>query len=278
MKKRNGINKKIFLNLIMVFVSLFYLIPLWYILNNGFKKVTFISTNPFTISSKSFTFSNVLDAFRLFNYPRTFLNSLIILVLSCALLVALGSLAAYGITLANNKLMNNVYMFFVAIISVPFQIAMVPLIILLKQMILINSYLGASIVYAAMFLPFVIFLYTGFMRTIPKEMSEAADIDGCGPFKAYLYVYMPLLKTITGIVLIIRGVSIWNDLLIPLIVMYKDSMYTLPLKLSFFATSLIGKWDIIFGGTILVCLPITVFFLLFQKSFIKGIMAGSVKG
>jgi raffinose/stachyose/melibiose transport system permease protein len=116
------------------------------------------------------------------------------------------------------------------------------------------------------------------MRTIPKELPESATIDGCGPFKSYLYIYMPLLKTITGIVLILRGVAIWNDLLVPLIVISKSSLYPLTLNLYVFTTSKVGQWDMIFGGTVLVCLPIVIFFLLFQKSFIKGVLAGSVKG
>jgi raffinose/stachyose/melibiose transport system permease protein len=269
---------KIFPNIVMLIVMLFYLLPLWYIFNNAFKIEKFIATSPFTITLKTFTLNNIYNAFALFEYPKAFLNSSIILVLACTLLVILGSMAAYGITFVNNKLMDSVYIFFVALITVPFQITMVPLMELLKNMSLINTYLGAVFIYGGMYLPFVIFLYTGFMRTISKEMKEAAEIDGCGAFKAYLYIYMPLLKTITGIVLILRGVGIWNDLLVPLIALYSDSMYTLPLKLYTFASSLIGQWAIVFGGTFITCLPILILFLLLQKSFIKGIMAGSVKG
>jgi raffinose/stachyose/melibiose transport system permease protein len=257
---------------------LFYLFPLWYALNNAFKKPKFIAMHPFTLSSQSFTFDNIINSFRMLHYPIALFNSVIILILSCAMLVILGSLAAYGIVMASNKFMNNVYTLFVALISVPIQIAIVPMILVLKKLSLINSFLGVALIYSGALLPFVIFLYTGFMRTIPKELPESATIDGCGPFKSYLYIYMPLLKTITGIVLILRGVAIWNDLLVPLIVISKSSLYPLTLNLYVFTTSKVGQWDMIFGGTVLVCLPIVIFFLLFQKSFIKGVLAGSVKG
>lgn len=265
-------------NAVLFAVMLFYLLPLWYALNNAFKLADAISIQPFWLTGRTFTLDNIRRAYELLHFPTAFLNSAFILVLSLALLVVLGSLAAYGIVMPNNKSVRRLYTAFVALISVPPQITIVPLVVLLKKLDLINSFLGAAFVYAGMYLPFVIFLYAGFMRTIPKEIVESAAIDGCGPLRTYMSVYMPLLKTITGIVLVIRGVAIWNDLLVPLIVLYKNSMYTLPLQLYVFSSSKIGQWDLVFGGTVLVCLPITVFFLVFQKSFVKGVIAGSIKG
>ncbi len=265
-------------HVLMMAVMLFYLLPLWYVLNNAFKKADSISKHPFTLTPDTWTFDNIRRAYELLNFPGAFMNSLILLALSLALLVVLGSLAAYGIVIPNSRFMNRVYVGFVALISVPFQITMVPLVGMLKDLGLINSFIGVAFVYAGMYLPFVIFLYTGFMRTIPKEIAESAQMDGSGLLRTYLHIYMPLLKSITGIVMIVRGISVWNDLLAPLIVLYRNSLYTLPIQLYVFSSSKVGQWDLVFGGTVLVCLPITVFFLLFQKSFVKGIMAGGIKG
>ncbi len=282
MRRHGGgsrLNKpRIVSNSVLTAVMLFYLLPLWYALNNAFKFKENISTNPFMLTKNSFTLDNIRRAYEQLHFPTALANSTLILAMSLALLVTLGSLAAYGVVMPNNKAVRRLYIFFVALISVPPQIAIVPLVLLLKRLDLINSFIGASFVYAGMYLPFVIFLYAGFMRTIPKEIVESAAIDGCGPFKTYYHIYMPLLKTITGIVFVIRGVSIWNDLLVPLIVLYKNSMYTLPLQLYVFSSSKVGQWDLVFGGTVLVCLPITIFFLVFQKSFVKGVIAGSIKG
>jgi raffinose/stachyose/melibiose transport system permease protein len=259
-------------------VMLFYLLPLWYAINNGFKIKEFISTHPFTLSAASFSFQNMAHAFKLLHYPTALFNSVVILILSCTMLVILGSLAAYGILLPINKFMNNVYTLTVGLISIPVQVAIVPMVLVLKEFHLVNNFLGVALLYAGTLLPFVIFLYAGFMRTIPRELAESATIDGCNSFQIYLHIYMPLLKTITGIILILRGVGIWNDLLIPLIVISKSSLYPLTLNLYVFSNSNIGQWDIVFGGTVLVGLPITLFFIFFQKSFIKGIMTGSIKG
>lgn len=269
---------RIIQNVILMFIALFYLLPLWYVVNNAFKQSDSISIHPFTLSLQSATLDNIRRAYEQLHFPEAFKNSLLLLVLSLALLVVLGSLAAYGIVVSGSRLLNKVYLFFVALISVPFQITIVPLVGLLRDLGLINSFLGVAFVYAAMYLPFVIFLYAGFMRTVPKELAESAQIDGSGLLRTYVHIYMPLLKSITGIVMIIRGVSVWNDLLAPLVVLYRNSLYTLPIQLYIFSSSKIGQWDLVFGGTMLVCLPITVFFLIFQKSFVKGIMAGSIKG
>ncbi|THF77129.1 carbohydrate ABC transporter permease [Cohnella fermenti] len=265
-------------NVVMLAITLFYLLPFWYIANNAIKNADEISTHPFTLTLKSITLDNLRRAYAMLHFPTAFLNSLILLVLSLALLVSLGSLAAYGIVIPRSRFMNRLYTLLVALISVPFQITIVPLVGLLKQLGLINSFLGVAFVYAAMYLPFVIFLYVGFMRTIPRELAESSQIDGSGMLRTYLLIYMPLLKSITGIVMIVRGVSVWNDLLAPLVVLYRNSMYTLPIQLYVFSSSKIGQWDLVFGGTLLVCLPITVFFLLMQRSFVKGIMAGGIKG
>lgn len=277
-KSGNGRMPQLAKNGFLLLVSLFYLLPLWYVVNNAFKRSDSISTRPFTLTPRTFTFDNVRNAFEQLHFPEAFKNSLILLALSLALLVVLGSLAAYGIVVSGSRLLGRAYVFFVALISVPFQITIVPLSILLRDLGLVNSFFGVAFVYAAMYLPFVIFLYAGFMRTIPKELSESSQIDGSGMLRTYFHIYMPLLKSITGIVMIIRGVSVWNDLLAPLVVLYRNSMYTLPIQLYIFSASKIGQWDLVFGGTVLVCLPITVFFLAFQKSFVKGIMAGSIKG
>ena len=277
MENRNN-HVKIGAHAFLVFVALLYLLPLWYVFNNSFKENRYISSNPFFITSESFTLDNIKNAFKLLSYPTSLLNSVVTLVLSCVLLIVCGSLASFGITYANSKSLNSMYTFFVALITVPFQIAMVPLVIMLKNIGLNNSFIGVACIYSAMYLPFVIFLYTGFMRGIPNEMMESANIDGCNALKTYFYIYMPLLKTTTGIILILRGVAIWNDLLVPLIAINSPSMFTLQQKLYTFTASRVGKWDIIFGGTVLVCFPIVILFLLLQKTFIKGVMAGSVKG
>lgn len=276
--RRRNLLRKVSSNGVMLFIMLLYLLPFWYVLNNAFKQKSFISLQPFWLTAETFTLDNVANAFTKMNYVSAFQNSLWTLLLSCLLFVLLGSMTAYGITIARHKITDRIYVFFVALISLPFQAAMVPLVSLLRDIGLNDSYLGLALVYAAMFMPFVVFLYTGFMRGLPMELMESARIDGCGYTQAYVYIYMPLLKTITGIVLVLRGVYVWNDLQVPLIVISDPAKVTLQQKLYVFAQSRLGNFDLVFAGALIVCLPMVALFLLMQKSFIRGVMAGSIKG
>ncbi|MEA5016667.1 MAG: carbohydrate ABC transporter permease [Candidatus Limiplasma sp.] len=276
--RRRNLLRKVSSNGVMLFIMLLYLLPFWYVLNNAFKQKSFISLQPFWLTAETFTLDNVANAFTKMNYVSAFQNSLWTLLLSCLLFVLLGSMTAYGITIARHKITDRIYVFFVALISLPFQAAMVPLVSLLRDIGLNDSYLGLALVYAAMFMPFVVFLYTGFMRGLPMELMESARIDGCGYTQAYVYIYMPLLKTITGIVLVLRGVYVWNDLQVPLIVISDPAKVTLQQKLYVFAQSRLGNFDLVFAGALIVCVPMVALFLLMQKSFIRGVMAGSIKG
>ncbi len=272
---------KIITNVIMLIITLLLFMPLWYVLNNAFKVETEIVRRPLVLRARDVTLNNVIKAFRAMKYPLRFLNSSIILVLSCLSLVTLGSLAGFGIAMANSRFLNKVYAVLVAMITLPFQLAMVPLIFMLKAMGLINSYLGIALVYTGWFLPFVIFLYTGFIRTVPKELEESARVDGCKLIQSYWYIYLPLLKSITGTVLILREVPIWNDLLVPMITLTRSTLSTLPLKLySFIGSSgaSMTRWNLVFGGTFIVSLPILIIFLVLQRMFIRGAVSGAVKG
>jgi raffinose/stachyose/melibiose transport system permease protein len=269
---------KIIVNTVLIFTTLVYFFPLWILLNNAFKRVENIRSNPFIITIDTFTLDNIINSFKLMDYTHALMNSLIILIISCVLSVTTGSLAGFAIATVKSKMTNRLYISIVGLIALPFQLAMVPLIFIMKNLHLINNYFGTAVVYTSVALPIVIFLYVGYMRTIPKELSEAAMIDGCGMFKTYLHVYMPLLKIITSTILIIKGVYIWNDLLVPLLTITTGKMVTLPLKLYSFVSARSTRWDYLFGATMLASVPIIVLFLIMQESFIKGMTTGAIKG
>jgi raffinose/stachyose/melibiose transport system permease protein len=268
-------------NLVMAVVSLLLVLPLWYVLNNAFKVEKEILRSPLVLLPRTATLDNVSKAIAAMKYPQRFLNSAVILVLSCAFLVALGSLAAFGIAMARSRLLNGIYAVLVAMITLPFQLAMVPLIFLLKALHLLNTYWGTALVYTGWFLPFVIFLYTGFIRTIPWELEESARVDGCGLLRSFLSIYLPLLKSVTGTVLILRGVPIWNDLLVPMITLTRSTLSTLPLKLYSFIGAYgaaMTHWNLVFGSTFIVSVPIVLVFLFLQRYFVRGVVAGAIKG
>jgi raffinose/stachyose/melibiose transport system permease protein len=269
------------INIVMMLIVLVLVTPLWYVLNNAFKVEQEILRRPLVLLPAAATLDNLARSFTAMKYPVTFMNSAVVLVLSCTFLISLGSLAAFGIAMAKSRFLNIVYIVLVAMITLPFQLAMVPLIFLLKSLHLVNTYLGIALIYSGWFLPFVIFLYVGFIRTVPRELEEAGRVDGCGLLRSFISIYIPLLKSITGTVLILRGVPVWNDLLVPIITITRSTMSTLPLRLySFVGTpgSSAIRWTLVFGSTFIVSLPILLVFLFLQRFFVRGAAAGAVKG
>jgi raffinose/stachyose/melibiose transport system permease protein len=268
-------------NVVMILIVLVLVTPLWYVINNAFKVEPEILRRPLLLLPSAVTLDSVIRSFATMKYPVTFMNSAIVLSVSCLFLISLGSLAAFGIAMANSRMLNAVYIVLVAMITLPFQLAMVPLIFLLKSLGLVNTYLGIALIYTGWFLPFVVFLYTGFIRTVPRELEEAGRVDGCGLLRSFISIYIPLLKSITGTVLILRGVPIWNDLLVPIITITRSTMSTLPLRLySFVGTpgSSAIRWNLVFGSTFIVSVPILLVFLFLQRYFVRGVVAGAVKG
>jgi len=253
-------------------------IPLYYVIINAFKGAKDIARNPMVLDFSRLTMKSVERAWQQLSFPQTFLNTLILLVLSVSIMVIIGSLGGYAIVVIDDKVLKAFYTFAILVITIPFQVVMVPMVLTLNAIGLSGTYIGTSLAFVALSMPLVIFLYTGFMRGLPKELSEAAFMDGSGFVRTYLSIYMPLMKTVTGTVLILRGTYVWNDLLVPLITLRKGSMQPLVLRLKTFASVRLTSWDLIFGGTFLVTIPILILYLCMQRVFIRGIITGAVKG
>lgn len=274
-KKRN---RNIIVHLFLSLYCILTAIPLWYVLNNAFKKEQYIYSQPYYLPLEAFTFKNIIDAFKLMNYTKLFTNSLIYLVGSCAIMIVLGALAGYGISISQGKLLKRIYVAIVMCITIPFQLYMIPLVVVLRELKILDTYFGTICAYVVVSLPFVVFIYTGFMKTVPKELYVAAAVDGCGPFMTLIKIYLPLLKPVTGTVLILRGVSTWNSEIIPIVTIFEARRLNLIQGVYTFISSNITRWDLIFGSTLLTTLPITVLFLAMQKAFVRGLTAGSLKG
>jgi raffinose/stachyose/melibiose transport system permease protein len=271
-------NKHIGIHIVLAVACIAILIPLYYVFVNAFKQDLYINLKPMEFMPKYFTLDNISNAWHSLKYPLALRNSAILVVLSCGLMILFGSLAGYSIAIIGNRFLRTFYTILIMLISVPFQVVMIPLVQILSALHLLNSFLGTSLVFVSLALPFTIFLYTGFMRSLPRELCQAAIVDGCGMGKTYLYIYMPLMKMVTGTILIIRGTSVWNDLLVPLITFSNEKYDPLIRKLYAYCSLKFNRWDLLFAGTLLCSIPILILFLSLQKVFIRGIMLGSVKG
>lgn len=227
---------------------------------------------------KVFMWSNFAEAWRTANLGMAFGNSILITGLAIVGIVLASSFAAYPLARVKSKFTSTMFLYFISGIMVPFQLSMIPLYKLLKFLHLINTHQGVILIFIAMSIPFSIFLYTGFLKGIPKELEESALMDGCGPFRTFATIIFPLMKPVTASVIITNSLSIWNDFLVPLLFLQAKTSRTIPMAIFTFTGQYNNSWNMIFAAILLGTLPLVITFLFLQKHFIKGIVGGAVKG
>lgn len=203
-------------------------------------------------------------------------SSLIITVSSVVVLIVLGSLCAYTIARRRDRLSDAVYVLFVLGIILPFQLAIIPLYIAMRDVGLTGSYLGMIVLNVGLLMPLTVFLYTGFIRALPRDYEEAARVDGAGILRTYARVVFPLLWPVTATVAVLIGIVVWNEFFIALVFLVGSRAETLPVAVS----SYVGDdvhWNLVFAGIAIAIAPILVFYLFAQRYLIRGFSAG-VKG
>ncbi len=218
------------------------------------------------------------------SFASSFMNSVIITVLSLASLTIVGAMAAWVLVRTKTKSSNIIFLIFVASMVIPFQAVMLPLVSWFAEITkatgiqLTRSYLGIVLAYTGFGSALTIFMYHGFIKSIPYELEEAARIDGCNQYQIFLRIIMPILKPITITLLILNGIWVWNDFLLPLVLLGQgNAIQTLPLGISFFIGSFVKQWELIMMCLILSIIPVIVLFIIGQKHIIRGMVGGAVK-
>jgi raffinose/stachyose/melibiose transport system permease protein len=204
-------------------------------------------------------------------------SSLVITVPSVAALLALGSLCAYTIARRAGRLGNVVYLTFVLGVILPFQLAIVPLYVAMRQLGLVGNYLGMIVLNVGLLMPLTVFLYTGFIRALPRDYEEAARVDGAGLLRTYARVVFPLLRPITGTAAVLLGVIVWNEFFVALIFLSGTRYETLPVALYSYAGEYVTRWNLIYAGVAIAVAPVLAFYLFAQRQLVRGFAAG-VKG
>lgn len=217
-------------------------------------------------------------------YGSSFVSSLVITAGSLAMLSLFSSQAAWALVRAKTKLSERLFMLFVAAMVIPFQIVMLPLLTWFRTIYevtgfrLLREYSGMFLAYLGFGLPLTIFMYHGFIKGIPAELEEAAQIDGYSRFRVFYAIIFPILAPIHVTVMILNGIWIWNDYLLPLLVLSRgNAIMTVPLAVSTFAGAYVKQWDLIMTAILMAMLPIVIAFLLAQKYIVRGMVAGSIK-
>lgn len=273
-QKYNG--KTLLLEIIGIILGIIFLIPFYFVLVNSVKGFAEILLDAAALP-KEILFSNFQKVWEIINFPRAFWNSLIITVLSNIGLVVISSMAAWKMVRTPGKLSKILFIFFVAAMVIPFQTVMIPLMKLGGTFNLTNSILGLVLMYFGFGMPLSLFLYHGFVKTVPYEIEESARIDGCSQFGVFWRIVFPLLKPITVTVVILNTLWIWNDFLLPSLVLQDAELKTIPLATSSFFAQYTKQWDMGLAALVLGITPVIIFFLFLQKHIIKGIASGSIK-
>lgn len=264
------------LEIFAIMLALLFLVPFYFVLINSVKGFSEILIDAAALP-KVVLFSNYAKVWEIISFQDAFLNSLVITVFSIAGIVVISSMAAWKMVRTPGRLSKILFLFFVSAMVIPFQTVMIPLMKLGGALGIMNSLPGIIIMYFGFGVSLSLFLYHGFIKTIPQEIEESAQIDGCSQFGVFWRIVFPLLKPITVTVIILNTLWIWNDYLLPLLVLQDSELRTIPLATSSFFAQYTKQWDMGLAALVLGIAPIIVFFLFLQKHIIKGIAAGSIK-
>lgn len=265
------------LYLLSFFLTALFLSPLYIVFTNSFKSQKGIFMNVMSLPfGKYFSLKNYKEAFIQLDFIHSFTNSLLITVSSTILIIVFTSMAAWMLVRTKRKISTIIFMFFAVAMLIPFQSVMLPLIKIMGKMGLLNPY-GLVFMYVGFGASLSIILFHGFIKAIPRELEEAAVIDGCNTLQVFWYIVFPLLKPTAITVGILNIMWIWNDFLLPQLVINKPEWHTIPLKMFFFFGQFSKKWHLALAGLVIAMIPIVVFYIFAQKHIIKGITDGSIK-
>lgn len=217
---------------------------------------------------------NFADAWQRAGLGSATLYSLLVTVGSVMLLVTLASLAAYPLARSTRLWSRGMFALFMLGLLLPFQLAMIPLYWTMRDLELLGNPLALIIFYAGLQMPMSVFLYTGFLRALDTGYEQAALIDGCGPLRAFVSVVFPLMRPVTGTVVIINTIFVWNDFLTPLLYLSGTGQQTIPVALFGFVGQFIAQWPLVFAGLIIGIAPVLIVYLAMQKHVIQGFASG----
>lgn len=259
----------------MIIVGLLFISPI-YILVNVALKPQGDRTSPL-VPTTTPTLDNFVTAWSSAHLGNALINSTLIVVFSLALLVITSSLAGYTIARRTSRWSRVAFIAFLLGLLLPFQLATIPLYQIMRSLGLLGTIWGLVIFYAALLMPFSVFLYATFIRALPIEFEEAGEVDGAGPIRTFLSIVFPMMSAVTGTVVILNTINIWNDFFTPRLYLSGSGTETVTVALYGYVGQYGTQWPLIFGGLIIASIPILVAFFLLQKHVIKG-FAGGLKG
>ncbi|KFL15830.1 maltose ABC transporter permease [Geobacillus stearothermophilus] len=268
-------SKKALLLLTMV-ISIIHLIPFYLLITVSFKPAD--DTSSKWLPPATLYLDNFINAWKEANLGQAFVNNILITAISVLLVVFLGACASYPLARYKTRLNRFMFVFFISAMIVPPLTILVPLYKFIVDIGGLNQPWAIILLHVTFNLPITIFLFTGFINTIPRELDEAAMIDGMSRFSLFFRIIMPLLKPVTVTVMILTGVNVWNDYQFSVFFLQSSESHTLTVALSSFFSQYVNNVGWVAAGSLLSSLPIIILYLFLQKYFISGLSSGAVKG
>lgn len=273
-RRRN--TKRVLTHVVLVLYSAFAVGPILVTLFASFKSESSFFSSPASFPSTLY-FANYSQAWSQGGLLTAFINSAVLTVAAVLVSGIAGSMAAYGVVRLKARHSNLIQSYFLSGLVVPGVVIVVPIFILMHELGLVGSIGSLILPYCALCLPLSFLIFVNFFRTVPGEVAEAAGLDGCSPFQTFWRIELPLVRPAIATVIILNGIFVWNDFLLPLVLETKSSLYTLPVAIVGFFGTYSTSYGLVFASVILASLPVILLYIVLNRLFVEGITAGAIK-
>lgn len=260
----------------LIIVMILFVFPFVLLIVNSFKTNQAITSDPLGLPS-SFQFDNYVNAFDKMGYVSAFSNSLLITIAGVLLIALFAAMTAHYFVRHKSKLNQYLFFLMVAAMIIPFQAIMIPLVKIYGSLSLLDNKWSLIYMYIGFGSPLAVFIYHGFIKSIPLELEEAALMDGCGRVQTFFRIVLPVLLPTTVTISVLNVLWIWNDFLLPSLVLTSSEQRTLPLSTFYFYGTYTVDYGPLMAGLVLTLLPVLIVYLFAQKYIIQGVMQGAIK-
>ena len=270
---------KIITYIFLILAFVIFIFPFFLIIVNSFKTNGEILQSPFSFP-ETLNFVHFAEAIKKMDFFVTFTNSLVITTLSTILILVFSAMTAYYLVRDNSRFSKIFFSVLVTSMIIPFQSVMIPLMYIYGAKLNLIERVPFPLLivfYAGFGSALSVFIYHGFIKSIPLELEEAALIDGCDRIKTFFKIVFPILAPTSTTIGILNVMWIWNDYLLPSLILNKDNLYTMPIKMKVFSGTYMNNWELLIPAMLLTILPLLVVYSFAQKYIISGVMAGSIK-
>ncbi|SDC26690.1 raffinose/stachyose/melibiose transport system permease protein [Paenibacillus sp. UNCCL117] len=276
--KQRYTSKLFGLEVVTTLFAILFVVPFYFLVSNSFKSFREILLDAASWP-KAFTVDNFKNSWEIIDFPKVAFNSFLITILSVLFIVLLSSMLAYRLVRRPTQFNQFIFVVLVAAMIIPFQSIMLQMVKVTALLELHGTLYGMVFCYIGFGLPMAVFLFHGFIKSVPIEIEEAAIMDGCSPYGVFFRIVLPLVKPIAGTVIILNVLWIWNDYLLPALIIGSNSdLKTIPLAVQSFFGQYTKKWDLAMATLTMSVIPIIVFFLALQRHIVEGVAQGAIKG